>query len=57
MYVSGVKYALADKPILAVFDFIVKRDWGRQHNYAMSHKRQLLEINDIPDNDSPTSLN
>lgn len=57
MYISGVKYALADIPILAVFDFIVKHEWGRQRNYAMPHNRQFLEINDTPDFDSPISLN
>jgi len=56
-YTSDVGYNIITLPLMSVFDFVVQRDWGKMHNFPISHKRMLLSIDYDIDYDSFISTN
>lgn len=57
IYCRGLEYKLITIPILAVFDFIVKKDWGWMHNFLLVNKSQHLAVESDIDYLSFISLN
>lgn len=56
-YAQGCEYTTINLYILPVFDFIIIHPWGRQYNYPLIHKQQLLTVDHDIDYYSFISLN
>ncbi len=57
LYATGYEYKTITIPIMAVFDFIVKKDWGIMQNLIIIYQVQHLTVESDIDYESFTSLN
>lgn len=57
MYISDGEYNTITIPIFAVFDWVVKKNWGTMHNFPLLNKLQHLSVDYQIDYDSFISLN
>lgn len=57
LYCTGLEYKFITIPIMAVFDFIVRNDWGIMYNFPLNNKLQHLAVESDIDYLSFISLN